>query len=76
MGILFADRRFLFCAQRAGSAGGAEGRAQDAELLFWQSVRESKDAGDFSAYLRKYPTGQFADIAKNRLKALTGSKRR
>jgi carboxyl-terminal processing protease len=54
----------------------AEGRAPDAELLFWQSIRESRDAEDFSAYLKKYPDGQFADIAKNRLKALAGAKRR
>ena len=51
-------------------------RAPDAELLFWQSIRESRDAEDFNAYLKKYPSGQFADIAKNRLKALAGSKRR
>jgi carboxyl-terminal processing protease len=53
-----------------------EGRAPDAELLFWQSIRESRDAEDFNAYLRKYPAGQFSDIARNRLKALPGNKRR
>ena len=51
-------------------------RAPDAELLFWQSVRESRDAADFNAYLRKYPAGQFSDIARNRLKALSAGKRR
>ena len=67
---------FYFVRSAQAAQGVPEGRAADAELLFWQSIRESRDAGDFSAYLKKYPNGQFADIAKNRLKALAGSKRR
>jgi carboxyl-terminal processing protease len=67
---------FYFVRSAQAAQGGPEGRAADAELLFWQSIRESRDAGDFSAYLRKYPGGQFADIAKNRLKALAAGKRR
>ncbi len=47
------------------------GRASsDAELLFWQSIKDSQDAGDFGSYLRNYPKGQFADIARNRLRKL------
>lgn len=52
------------------SAGGAS--TSDSEMLFWQSVRESKDPDDFRAYLRKYPNGQFSEIARNRIKRLTG----
>ncbi len=59
-----------------GGAPTAEGTAPDPELLFWQSIRESRDAGDFSAYLKKFPDGQFAEIARNRLKALAAGKRR
>ncbi len=47
-----------------------ESRVGEAELLFWQSIKDSNDAEDFNAYLRKYPNGQFADIARNRLKKL------
>ena len=47
-----------------------EGKVGEAELLFWQSIKDSSDAADFTAYLRKYPNGQFADIARNRLKKL------
>ncbi|MDO8787604.1 MAG: S41 family peptidase [Sulfuritalea sp.] len=54
----------------------AESRTPEAELLFWQSIRESRDAEDFNAYLRKYPVGQFSDIARNRLKTLSAGKRR
>ena len=51
-------------------------KAHEAELLFWQSIRESRDSADFSAYLKKYPNGQFSDIARNRLKSLAGKRQR
>jgi hypothetical protein len=43
------------------------------ERLFWESVRDSKDPEEFRAYLRKFPDGVFADLARARLKALGGS---
>ena len=45
-----------------------------AELLFWQSVKDSPDPGDYEAYLRQYPNGRFAEIARNRLKRLKSAK--
>jgi hypothetical protein len=55
----------------AVAKGGAE---TETELLFWQSVKDSQDAADYQAYLRQYPSGRFADIARNRLKRLQGGK--
>ncbi|MEW6732391.1 MAG: caspase family protein, partial [Acidobacteriota bacterium] len=43
------------------------------ELAFWNSIRESKNLEDFRAYLRKYPEGNFAELAKNRLNILNSS---
>jgi hypothetical protein len=43
----------------------------DPEMVFWRSISASNNAGDFEEYLRKYPTGQFAGIARNRLAGLT-----
>jgi hypothetical protein len=40
------------------------------ELEFWSSIKASNDKADFEEYLRKYPQGSFAGIAKNRIKAL------
>ncbi len=40
------------------------------ELTFWDSVKNSTSADDYRAYLRKYPNGEFADLAKSRLKPL------
>lgn len=45
-------------------------KGPDQETAFWQSIKDSKDAADFQAYLKHYPNGSFADLAKNRLAAL------
>lgn len=39
----------------------------DQESLFWQSIKDSKNAADFKAYLAKYPQGTFAELAKIRI---------
>jgi hypothetical protein len=40
------------------------------EIVFWESIRASKDPADFRAYLEQYPQGRFAALARNRLAAL------
>ena len=40
------------------------------ELAFWNSIKGSKDARDFSAYLETYPQGQFSVLAKLRIRQL------
>ncbi|HVS81849.1 MAG TPA: caspase domain-containing protein [Pyrinomonadaceae bacterium] len=40
------------------------------ELSYWDSIKSSTNADDFKAYLEKYPGGQFATLAKNRIKNL------
>lgn len=37
------------------------------EILFWESIKESQNQADFQAYLRKYPSGNFTELAKNRI---------
>ncbi len=44
--------------------------AREAEIAFWQSIKDSGDAADFQAYLAKYPNGEFAVLADNRLRRL------
>jgi uncharacterized caspase-like protein/curli biogenesis system outer membrane secretion channel CsgG len=34
------------------------------ELAFWESIRGSKNPREYQAYLKKYPDGQFADLAR------------
>jgi WD40 repeat protein len=40
------------------------------ELAFWDSIKGSTQRADFDAYLRKFPSGQFAELARNRLTVL------
>ncbi|MBI5164550.1 MAG: tol-pal system protein YbgF [Magnetospirillum sp.] len=49
-------------------AGGA-----DREALFWSSIKDSRKATDFTAYLTQFPQGTFAALARNRIDEL-GSK--
>ncbi len=47
---------------RAGK--GSSGNAQTAEFIYWQSIADSDDPEMFRAYLKRYPKGQFADLAR------------
>ena len=40
------------------------------ELAFWDSVKESEDPAEFTAYLEKYPAGAFTALAEARRQAL------
>lgn len=44
------------------------------ELSFWDSIKNSSDPEEFQAYLRKYPEGQFSELARIRLRALGGKR--
>ena len=37
------------------------------ELSFWDTIKNSTNPDDFKAYLEKYPDGQFAVLARNRV---------
>src|SRR5262245_8295997 len=45
------------------------------ELKFWESVERSYDPKDFEAYIRKYPNGNFVELANNRVKSLEAAKK-
>jgi uncharacterized caspase-like protein len=40
------------------------------EVTLWQSIQSSTNAADFAEYLRQFPNGSFAVIARNRVAAL------
>jgi len=48
--------------------------ASAAEMTFWNSIKDSTNAEDFRTYLKRYPTGQFAELANNRIRALEPAK--
>lgn len=39
----------------------------EAEVIYWQLIVNSTVPEDYEAYLKKYPHGQFVDLAKSRL---------
>jgi hypothetical protein len=57
-------------AVAAAPAGPSADVTLQIEREFWVSVRESNRAEDIRAYLDKYPNGNFASLARNRLDAL------
>lgn len=44
--------------------------AIDKEALFWDTVKDSSNAAEFEAYLKKFPDGTFADLARAKIEAL------
>lgn len=40
------------------------------ELTYWNSIKDSNDASLFLNYLKRYPSGEFIDIAKHKIELL------
>jgi formylglycine-generating enzyme required for sulfatase activity len=43
------------------------------ELTFWESIKDSTYPSDYEAYLKAYPNGRFATLAKARIERLRAS---
>jgi Caspase domain len=62
---------FYFRAAVPGSSPGrVDSDPRQIELAYWESIRNSRNPEDFRAYLKKYPHGEFASLAANRLKVV------
>ncbi|RJG00407.1 formylglycine-generating enzyme family protein [Noviherbaspirillum sedimenti] len=48
--------------------------AEQYELTFWESIKDSSDASDYEAYLQAYPKGRFAALARARIARLRATK--
>ncbi|HEY2034440.1 MAG TPA: hypothetical protein VGH02_12210 [Rhizomicrobium sp.] len=44
------------------------------DLAYWESIRNSRSIEPFSSYLDKFPTGRFADLARERVNEFTAAK--
>lgn len=42
----------------------------DAEIAFWNSIKDSKNAAEYQAYLQAFPNGVFAPLARLRVQQL------
>jgi carboxyl-terminal processing protease len=45
-------------------------KSSEMDLAFWNSVKDSKQAGDYEAYLSQFPNGTFAPLARSRVASL------
>jgi formylglycine-generating enzyme required for sulfatase activity len=48
----------------------ATGAASPVEIAFWQAAASGADPKEYRAYLKRYPQGAFADLARIRLQGL------
>jgi formylglycine-generating enzyme required for sulfatase activity len=44
--------------------------AEQFEITFWESIKDSSQVGDYEAYLKAYPQGKFVALAKARIDRL------
>ncbi len=49
---------------------GSGGSSHAIELAYWDTIKDSKDRDLFDAYLKKFPTGHFSDLARIKLARL------
>ena len=59
-------------ALAAAPAVAQQPQGKSPEVTFWESVRDSRDPAEINAYLKAYPNGRFAPLARIRLNKLTG----
>jgi uncharacterized caspase-like protein len=64
------ESEFYFVPPPASAAPPITQSATNLEAVFWDSIKTSHDPADFRAYLTKFPTGTFAQLARNRLNML------
>jgi uncharacterized caspase-like protein len=68
--IYFAPAASPGATPAAPTPAPARPSTPDNEALFWQSIKDSKNAADFKDYLARWPSGTFADLAKRRIAEL------
>lgn len=54
------------------SAGTVSSVTQELELVYWKDVKDSTDPEELLGFLEKFPAGIYADLARRRLRKLSG----
>lgn len=62
-----------------GSLGGATSSGstvtQELELVYWKDIKDSHEADVLEGFLKRFPVGIYADLAKRKLKAMADAQR-
>jgi tetratricopeptide (TPR) repeat protein len=56
-------------AQASKPMGGAGG-GDSVEMLYWNAIKDSRNPADLRAYVTKFPSGLFVELANNRIASL------
>nr|WP_279343660.1 serine/threonine-protein kinase [Variovorax terrae] len=57
----------------SATSASASTVTQELELVYWKDVKDSTDPAELQVFLRKFPSGIYAELADRRLKKLLGS---
>jgi eukaryotic-like serine/threonine-protein kinase len=72
-----ADPRSNNALERSGSTASnilnnsGSTVTQELELVYWKDVKDSDDPEDLEGFIRRFPEGVYADLAKRRLKRIS-----
>jgi len=56
-----------------GSATSGSTVTQELELVYWKDIKDSTDPEELLGFLDRFPAGIYADLARRRLRKLTGA---
>jgi serine/threonine protein kinase len=59
-------------ATSATSATSTATVTQELELVYWKDIKDSSDPEELEMFLAKFPSGIYGDLARRRLRKLTG----
>jgi hypothetical protein len=62
-------------AQPNRPANTGVGDANSPEMIYWNAIKDSRNPSDFRAYVNKFPSGLFVEIANGRVAMLEGEAR-
>jgi eukaryotic-like serine/threonine-protein kinase len=54
------------------SVGSSTSVTQELELVYWKDVKDASDPEELQGFLEKFPAGIYADLARRRLRKLSG----
>jgi tRNA A-37 threonylcarbamoyl transferase component Bud32 len=66
----FASAKEFSAALQGALAGGSVQRGSDAEIEFWRSIQNSNDPAEYEVYLKEFPAGVYADLARIKIAKL------
>jgi serine/threonine-protein kinase len=68
--LISASEMFAEADETIKRPDGAAFRGRPGDIEFWRSITDSRNPADFHRYLKEYPAGQFAELARVRIAAL------